>query len=87
MINDCELCKLERRSKWHYEDDLVIICDCVTCGIPMLVFKTHGPRTQEEHLDARIEIVEQYGKRLIKIRTKARKIIDHEHWHIYLEKE
>lgn len=87
MINGCELCDLERRSKWHHEDGLMIICDCVTCGIPMLVFRSHGPRTEEEHLEARIKIIEQYGKHLIKIRTKARKIKDHDHWHIYLEKE
>ena len=70
-----------------YEDGLLVICDCLTCGVPMLIFRSHGPRTEEEHLDARIKIIERYGKRLIKIRVKARKVIDHEHWHIYLEKE
>lgn len=87
MINGCELCELERRTKWHYENGLMVICDCVTCGIPMLVFKSHGPRTEEDHLEARIKIIELYAKRLIKMRTKARRIKDHEHWHIYLEKE
>ena len=87
MINGCELCGLERRSAWHYENELLVICDCVTCSIPMLVFRNHGPRTKEEHLEARIKIIELYGKRLIKIRTKARRIKDHEHWHIILEKE
>jgi len=82
----CELCELERRTAWHYEDELIVICDCVTCGIPMLVFRAHGPRTEEEHLEARVKIIELYGKRLIRIRIKARKVIDHEHWHIYLSK-
>lgn len=83
----CELCELKQLTAWHHEDDLIIICDCLACGIPMLVFKAHGPRTEEEHFKAREKIVELYGKRLIKIRIKARKAIDHEHWHIYLEKE
>jgi len=85
MKRSCELCALERRTKWHYEDELIVICDCVTCGTLMLVFRSHGARTEEEHLDARIKIVELYAKRLIKIRTKARKLKDHEHWHIYLK--
>lgn len=87
MINGCELCELDRRTKRHYEDALMVICDCVTCGIPMLVFRSHGPRSEKEHLEARIKIIELYGKRLIRIRTKARRLPEHEHWHIYLEKE
>jgi len=87
MIDGCELCALERLSAWHHEDGLLVICDCVTCGIPMLVFRSHGPRTEEEHFKARELLIELYGKRLIKIRTMARRIKDHEHWHIYLEKE
>jgi len=83
----CELCTLEKLTPWHYEDGLIVICDCRTCGIPMLVFRAHGPRTEEEHLEARIKIIELYGKRLIKIRTKGRKVVNHDHWHIYLEKE
>jgi len=53
----------------------------------MLIFRSHGPRTKEEHLEARIKIIELYAKRLIKIRVKPRKVTEHEHWHIYLVKE
>ncbi len=83
----CELCALKKLTRWHFENSFMVICDCVTCGIPMLVFRSHGPRTEEEHLEARIKIIDLYGKRLIKIRTKTRRIEDHEHWHINLEKE
>ena len=85
MIDGCELCGLERRTAWHYEDELMVICDCLTCRIPMLVFKSHGPRMEEEHFKAREKIIEIYGKRLIKIRVKARKLLAHEHWRLYLE--
>ena len=83
----CELCNLERLTTWHHAHGLFVSCDCLTCGIPILIFRSHGPRTEEEHLEARIKIIEYYGKWLIKIRVKPRKVIDHEHWHIYLEKE
>jgi len=87
MILGCELCRLEYLTPWHYDDELMVICDCATCGIPMLVFREHGPRKGKEHHEARMKLIELYGKRLIKIRTKARRITDHEHWHIFLEKE
>ncbi len=83
----CELCELKRLTKWHHEKGLFVICDCLTCGIPMLVFRSHGPRTKEERVEAMIKIIELYGKRLIKIRMKPRKVIEHEYGHIYLEKE
>lgn len=37
----CELCNLERKTKWYYEDDFIVICDCLTCRIPMVVLKKH----------------------------------------------
>lgn len=86
-MTDCELCNLERLTQWHYEDDTMVICDCLTCGTPMLVFRGHGIRPLAEILYAREKIIERYGKRLIKMRTKARRIKDHWHWHLKLEKE
>jgi len=86
-MEGCELCVLERLTPWHYEDDVLIICDCRTCGTPMLVFRKHGERAQNEHHYARIKLLELYRKRLIKIRVKARKVKEHEHWHIYLKDE
>lgn len=86
-MKDCELCELEKRTAWHYADGVIVICDCLTCGIPMLVFRRHGdiPLVEEHH--ARQKIIELYGNRLVRVRMKARKILDHKHWHLYLEKE
>jgi len=83
----CELCTLEKLTAWHYADDVIVICDCLTCEVPMLVFRRHGdiPLAEEHH--ARQKLIGLYGKRLIKMRTQARKVKDHRHWHLLLEDE
>ena len=83
----CELCELEKHTRWHYADDTIVICDCLTCGVPMLVFRRHGDISLAEEHHARQKIIELYGKRLVKVRMKARKIKEHIHWHLLLEDE
>jgi len=84
---DCELCELKPLTLLHYADDIIVICDCLTCGTPMLVFRRHGsiPLAEEHH--ARQKLTELYGKRLVKVRMQAQKIKDHRHWHLLLEDE
>ncbi len=41
----CELCKLVEgkiKTRLYYRDSEFLIVDCLTCRIPMLVFKHHG---------------------------------------------
>lgn len=83
----CELCKLKRKTQWYYVNDNFIICNCKSCGIRMLVFRAHGPRPNIEHNEARELIIWLYGNRIIKVKTKIKKITLHEHWHIALEEE
>lgn len=83
--DECELCRLEHKTKWHYADVVLVVCDCLTCGMPMLVFRRHGKPTDQECLYAQQLLRERYGARLINIRTQARLIKDHEHWHLYLK--
>ena len=44
-MDSCELCCIyERReiiTKLRFEDDRVVIVDCIMCGVPMVVAKTH----------------------------------------------
>ena len=84
----CDLCNLEKKSDWYYEDEEFIICDCVSCMIPMIVSK--------EHADEVTRFTESYIYGLVKgffegkkfhFRKEARKIKDHWHWHIILEEE
>lgn len=86
-MKDCELCELAKLTAWHYADDIIVICDCLSCKVPMLVFRRHGdiPLSEEHH--ARQKLIELYSRRLVKMRTQARKVKGHRHWHLLLEDE
>lgn len=83
---DCELCDLVVKRKivtrHYYTNSVITIVDCLTCGEghPMLVFTHHGQATDEErrHATGVIDHLFEYES----IRKEARKIMNHEHWHI-----
>ncbi len=63
---DCPLCRLvferELLTRLVYEDDLIIVVDCLVCQVPMAVLKQHRPSyTPEEKLH-----VERFFKQLVK---------------------
>jgi len=82
----CELCNLEKKTKWYYEDDTFIICDCLTCKVPMIVAKYHHSLVET----MRPEVFESYVNGLVRgvlkrkfhFRREQRKVKDHWHWHI-----
>jgi len=82
----CELCdiyeKRKIKTKLHYEDKKVIVVDCLTCRIPMVVLKRHTMEPNNFEL-GHMEMVskELFGPN-IKFRKKQRRILDHLHWHI-----
>lgn len=82
----CVLCKLVERegadTRLYYENSVIKICDCNACPgpVPMVVFKRHGEATPRERRLAMAVIKELFEPAII--RTQARKILDHEHWHI-----
>ena len=80
MNDECELCRLAPLTPRYYVDKEVVICDCLTCGIPMLVFRHHGEASEEERRRAMntIDTLFEYEH----IRREPRQIFDHEHWHI-----
>jgi len=78
---DCPLCNLEKKTHWYFENDKYIICDCLTCKVPMFVWKDHDifPTVQE-----RIEMCSD-GKRRFpdkEPRLLRRQIPDHFHFHM-----
>lgn len=80
----CELCILVAgcfKTKVHYRNQLVTVVDCLACNIPMLVFNHCGEATEDERRQAENIIGELFT--YSKIRKEAKKILDHEHWHIY----
>ena len=38
----CQLCDAERITAWHLEDEDCWVADCVVCGTPMIVWRSHG---------------------------------------------
>lgn len=79
----CELCTLAEgniRTKFYYRNSIIIIVDCATCGIPMVTFRHHGLASEDERRKA-LGIVNSLFD-YTGIRGEARKIFDHEHWHI-----
>jgi len=85
MEKDCPLCKLATgsvKTKLYYQDKVVIIVNCLTCGIPMIVLKRHTMKPNNFEL-GHMEMVskEVFGLN-IKFRKKPSQILDHLHWHI-----
>ena len=79
-MGECELCKAEHRTRWFYEDNTCWIALCETCQIPMLVFSHHGGVSHDEKIHA-MEVVDELFEYEY-IRSKGRKILDHDHWHL-----
>jgi len=83
MGKSCELCKLVRgniKTRLYCRSSELIIVDCQTCQIPMLVFKNHGQADEGQRRRgmAVVDTLFDYTE----IRKEARRIPDHEHWHI-----
>ena len=79
----CELCNLVKKTKWYFENDKWIICECAVCHRPMIVYKEHTmfiPIT--EWFAIFNQVINMYGSE-VTLRFKQRKIKNHFHVHIY----
>lgn len=80
---ECELCKLSKRTNWIYEDEKWIICECKTCHRPMVVYKVHTmfiPLADWWIIFKKL--LDLFGEEAT-LRFKQRKIRNHFHIHIY----
>ena len=83
----CPLCDLEKKTHWYYECDEFVICDCLTCGVPMLVWREHTMTVDYGTLLSGILRLGQYAREKwgqetsIRMRFKQRLIPDHFHVH------
>jgi len=88
-MKECELCDLEKKTKWYYEDSEFVVCDCETCKIPMIVSKDHNFRLKDfpgHGADRIFKIVQKvFPGRDFYFRTEQRKVKNHWHWHIIFE--
>ncbi len=78
----CPLCEAEELTEWYYEDDLIYVCDCLSCGVPMAVIRRHDEEPTEEERRRIEEVVEDlFGKDAV-FRGEMRSIPDHFHDHV-----
>jgi hypothetical protein len=80
----CQLCAAERLTVWHFEDDQCWVTDCIVCGTPMIVWRSHGlPDADGERalLERLQTIAAQRYPAGFWIDGERRKIPDHWHAH------
>ena len=76
----CDLCKLDKITYWHYESKFWVIIDCCICKTPMYVYRSHEEPSLRI-VDEMLKDAEQrFPNRMIDMRRK--KIPDHFHFHI-----
>jgi len=90
-MNKCELCRIyenrEIHTKVHYENGDWIMLDCIDCKIPMVVYKHHKilkdiPMKEIHYMINKC--MQLFGSFSFR---QERKIKDHFHWHILIDKE
>jgi hypothetical protein len=82
----CDLCEAARLSEWHHEDDICWVADCEICGVPMVVWRQHGPTPPDdalEHMLAQLSRVAdaRFGPGEWSVDRVMRQIPDHFHAH------
>jgi len=81
-MKKCPLCEHERKTHHYYEDNNIWIADCISCNIPILVWKEHIKDLDKDTKEKLVEFCKECFGDQIKIRWKRRKIKDHFHFHI-----
>lgn len=82
----CALCNLvynrDIKTELYGEDVLFMIVECLTCRVPMLVFKEHREWDEDE-----LTLAREFANVLFpgcSVRMQRRQIPDHPHFHILL---
>ena len=87
--SDCLLCRAERITDWHFEDEDCWVADCMICATPMIVWRTHGlpDAAEEARLLSHLERVAaaRYGDGGYWLDRERRRIP--EHWHAHARPE
>ena len=78
----CELCLLEKRTRWYFENNDFVIIECDTCNVPMCVWKHHGVKPKQEAIDEMQNKCREILGNGISFRMFMRKLPDHFHFHV-----
>ena len=82
----CELCEAARLTTWYHEDEVCWVADCEICGVPMVVWTTHGTEPPEGALSHMLDALgraadEVLGAGRWSVDRTMRQIPDHFHAH------
>ena len=85
-VDGCDLCEAARITPWHHEDEVCWVADCEICGVPMVVWKSHGnqpPPDEVEHMRGALAAVadRRFGPEGWSLDSVMRQIPDHFHAH------
>ena len=83
---NCELCILDRITNVYFDNRFLIIMDCDSCLVPMVVWREHTmeiPEPDEEIMESLLKLCARnfYGNQDFFIDKNQRAIPDHLHWH------
>jgi hypothetical protein len=87
-VEVCLLCRAERRTPWHLEDEVCWIAECELCAVPMVVWRFHGtapPAAHVTHMHARLREVAAAELGRFYVDGRMRNIPDH--WHAHARPE
>ena len=84
--SECELCQLSKFTAWYFEDDLCVVLECESCGVPMVVLREHRTEltsAEEAHLRGSLEEAATgfFAGQAFYIDGLRRQIPDHYHAH------
>jgi hypothetical protein len=82
----CELCEAARLTAWYHEDEVCWVADCEICGVPMVVWRTHGTEPAEGDLAHMLEVLGRAADDVLgagrwSVDRTMRQIPDHFHAH------
>ena len=80
----CDLCRAERLTAWHHEDDVCWVADCEICDVPMVMWKHHGTEPSADelaHMTAALETAARARFADFTVDGVRRNIPDHWHAH------
>ena len=84
MSDGCLLCRADRVTTWHFEDEECWVADCLVCATPMIVWRTHGIPDEDNERLLRTRLEQIAGERYpggFWIDDERRRIPDHWHAH------
>lgn len=84
-VQKCELCNLEKKTEWFFENENFVCLRCEQCDLPMIVFKKHTMIVSDALKTEMKEAISSVANKTLGekwfLDTKQRTYSAHMHWH------